>query len=506
MRILLVENEQPTGSELAGMLTTHQLTVNLVTDKQTGFNLAEALEYDLILLNILTPELDGPILCQKLRSYGCKSPILLLTVPDQATGQMLGWNAGADDCVINTVSIDELISRIRALLKPRRPRVERQHSMPSQQQVAAKTAQIWMGFKDQFFEQLVVLEDAAVALMANHLSPGLHQQARQAAHRLAGSLGVFGFMEGSTLARKIEEFLKQQAGLELRANRRVIALVELLRLEMSKSPSPDAESKSTPYRPRVLIVDDDLAWAERVREEAIAWDLAVEIATDLNTAWTLMLQISPDAILLDLSFPGSHEDGLTLLEEIKQRIPKTPILAFTRRGSLRDRKEVANLGGDVFLHKPMPTHEILKVITDVLNEHQQTHSNRVMIVDDDITIPTYLSTLLQPLGVDVVGLDQPKQFWELLTTTAPNLLVLDLDMPDFNGVDLCRIVRNDPRWQHLPIVFFSSDTKASTVNRAFAVGADNYISKSSTGEELVNEIVHRLYRSGFQPSQASTAD
>jgi DNA-binding response OmpR family regulator len=84
--------------------------------------------------------------------------------------------------------------------------------------------------------------------------------------------------------------------------------------------------------------------ADRVRIEAIAWGLRVEVATDLEVARKAIAQSPPDVILLDLNFPGL-ENGFTLLKELIQRIPKIPVLALTGRGTLSDRLEVARLGG-----------------------------------------------------------------------------------------------------------------------------------------------------------------
>lgn len=250
------------------------------------------------------------------------------------------------------------------------------------------------------------------------------------------------------------------------------------------------------YAPLILMIDDDLMLAERVRIEAIAWGLRVEVATDLTVARKAIAQSPPTVILLDLNFPGA-ENGLLLLRELMQRSPKIPVLAFTGQGDLASRLEVVRLGGCVFLQKPLPTYEILKAVTDVLHQMQVPHHNRVLVVDDG-AIAANLTHLLQPFGVEVTGLSDPQQFWQVLTATTPNLLLLDLEMPGFNGVDLCQAVRSDPQWQRLSILFLSAYSEAAAIDRAFTAGADDYLSKAMTATELATRIIHRLKRSGFQ--------
>jgi DNA-binding response OmpR family regulator len=182
-----------------------------------------------------------------------------------------------------------------------------------------------------------------------------------------------------------------------------------------------------------------------------------------------------------------------------QRVPKLPVLAYTGRGTLSDRLEVVRLGGCVFLQKPLPTYEILKVVMDVLKRSQTRPSNRVLVVDDSTVAIARLSMLLKPLTLEVTGLSDPQKFWDVLTQTEPNLLILDLAMPGIDGVELCQAVRSDPKWQQLSILFLSAHTDATYLNLAFTAGADDYLSKSMTDTELVARIVHRLRRVGFEP-------
>ncbi|HEY9882533.1 MAG TPA: response regulator, partial [Thermosynechococcaceae cyanobacterium] len=362
---------------------------------------------------------------------------------------------------------------------------------------ATTTARVWEKYRDNILAQVEVLETAAHALTTGQLTPSQQQHAQQEAHKLAGSLGIFGFMAGSHLARELEALLQSEARLGAAQVQHVSHLVASLQQVLAHAQTTAAMPETTAYAPSLLIIDDDLLLAERVRIEAIAWGLRVELATDLVVARKAITQVPPDAILLDLNFPGA-DNGFTLLRELMQRSPKIPVLAFTGQGDLASRLEVVRLGGCVFLQKPLPTYEILKAVTDVLHQMQVSHHNRVLVVDDDGAIAANLTHLLQPFGVEVTGLSDPRQFWQVLTATTPNLLLLDLEMPGFHGVELCQAVRSAPEWQCLPILFLSAHTKAAAIERAFTAGADDYLSKNMTATELVTRIVHRLKRSGIQ--------
>ena len=74
------------------------------------------------------------------------------------------------------------------------------------------------------------------------------------------------------------------------------------------------------------------------------------------------------------------------------------------------------------------------------------------------------------------------------------MLILDLEMPELSGIDLCQVVRNDPRWSELPVLFLSTHRDMETVNRVFTAGADDYVSKPILGPELIARVLNRLER------------
>jgi DNA-binding response OmpR family regulator len=91
--------------------------VELAADGLAGWDLLEAFSYDLLLLDIMLPKLDGINLCQRLRDQGYHLPVLLLTARDTLSDKIIGLDAGADDYLVKPFEIDELLARIRALLR-----------------------------------------------------------------------------------------------------------------------------------------------------------------------------------------------------------------------------------------------------------------------------------------------------------------------------------------------------------------------------------------------------
>ena len=119
---------------------------------------------------------------------------------------------------------------------------------------------------------------------------------------------------------------------------------------------------------------------------------------------------------------------------------------------------------------------------------------QVLIVDDDPGILEVAATFLNPLGLNVITLDDPQRFWDVLEATAPDLLILDIEMPHISGIELCQIVRNDSRWNTLPVLFLTAHVDADSRHQVFTGGADDFISKPIAGSELVTRTINRLER------------
>ena len=117
MKILLVEDDEGTAEVLQNTLAGQHYTVDLAMDGQAGLSLVEAFAYDLVLLDVMLPKLDGLKFCRQLRDRGDSTPVMLLTALDSSISKVIGLDAGANDYVVKPFDTNELLARIRALLR-----------------------------------------------------------------------------------------------------------------------------------------------------------------------------------------------------------------------------------------------------------------------------------------------------------------------------------------------------------------------------------------------------
>lgn len=431
-------------------------------------------------------------------------------------------------------------------------------------------ADLWEKFKDKIWHRIHVLEAAKVALLNQELTPELREQAISEAHKLAGSLGTFGFPTGTNLSRRIENILltstllsdlistplsnliadqllslqegiprassglrndpnlakpsdhsryilppaQTQEFIDLLTDLKALLNSQSQHLQNNSPPPPKLEEfpilptdqnprtnrrqfknvgKYPSTYPYLLIVEDDQELAEGLLVEANSWGMQVEVIHDLSEARSIIDTNPPDLVLLDLVFPEVTENGLDLLQELSAKTPPIPTIILTFRDNFPQRLEVARLGGCGFLSKPVAPNQVMQVVSQVL---QQNHLEqfKVMVVDDDPQILAILTHCLQTANLQILTLEDSRNFWESLEAFTPDLLVLDINMPYANGLELCQVIRNDTQWNSLPVLFISSQGDPSTMLQVFGVGADDFICKPFSEETVMTRILNRLQR------------
>lgn len=117
MRILVIEDEKKISGFIKRGLKEEGYAVDAAFDGEEGYNLAKSSDYDLIILDLMLPKLDGLSVCRKLREDKINTSIIILTAKDKVPDKVTGLDSGADDYLTKPFAFEELLARIRNLLK-----------------------------------------------------------------------------------------------------------------------------------------------------------------------------------------------------------------------------------------------------------------------------------------------------------------------------------------------------------------------------------------------------
>lgn len=439
----------------------------------------------------------------QLRQRFPELPVIYCLDPD-AEGKLvrrLILELQVNELLFNPVGGDVLAERAAALLGLPRESVADPdaNSTPAsgpQAALKSKLAAVWKRSRSRMLARLDVLDQASVRPLGGRLDLTLRKQAESAAHKLAGSLGTFGLEAGSRFAREMEDLLRSNSLTSEARARRFSELAAALRVEIESAPVSEGFPQQTSSEPGLrsaLLVACDPELEARLGEEAAAHGWHWESACDMAAARETLPVLNPSAVLMDVDTPARAAEAIGFLSGLSERQPPLPALILTSDSSLMDRVELVRRGARGFIPRTLPAEEIVRAVTDLVGRADASVP-RVLAVDDDPGVLEALGVLLASSGIRLTAVGDPLRLWDALRGPPPDLLLLDIQMPVVSGLELCRLVRSDPRWAGIPIIFLTALLDAPTVQRAFASGGDDYVVKPIVGPELLTRITNRLER------------
>lgn len=647
MRILLIDDDEVFCQALKINLSKHRYVVDTAPDGQEGWDVAEAGEYDLIVLDVVMPKLDGISFCRQLRSKGCQVLVMLLTARGTSHDKIIGLDAGADDYVVKPIPLEELEARIRALLRRKATndspvlkwgnlrldsnakkftyediilnltakeyallelfirntekihsqsniinqiwsfeeeaptgdtvrtlvkrlrqklklvgaldlietvyglgyrlnhkfskvkKIEKTNIKSKQEKSLSNNSlnvteinsslhkksvsilknknsldntKIWEELKLITLEEISKLEEAI-----SSLKPGIPQQdswenAKQITHKLIGSLSIFGSNEATQLIKYLDYFFHNFTFIKPDRHEFFTNQVKNLRSfladsDISKSIKQadnnifhitEAELENN-YR--LLIVDEDREFIDNLVLQAANRNIQTVIAANIQSAKDAIARLRPDIVLLDMSSDQNIKDGLDLLEHLSIQQPPIPTLVVSNGETPMNRVAIARRQIKGFWRKPVTPDKVLDALTQIILPTKKVEA-KVLLLDDDRINLRLLKTLLEPWGLQVTTLNNSLKFWEELEIVMPDILVLDVQMPNIDGIELCQMIRNDQRWSWIPILFLTSQDDCETVQKAFAAGADDFVSKPIIAAQVTTRILNRLERNRLLREQA----
>jgi DNA-binding response OmpR family regulator/HPt (histidine-containing phosphotransfer) domain-containing protein len=508
MKILIVEDDEVLIAVLTKNLTDNHYIVDVVKDGEIGWTYGSTFEYDLIILDIVLPELDGMRLCQRFRAEGYTMPIMLLTSQNTSAAKVSGLDAGADDYVVKPFDLPELIARIRALL--RRSNASSFPLLvwgdlllnPSTCEVSYNNQPLTLTNKEYELLELL-LQDSQHLLSADEILDRLwssdqfpseatvRSHIRRLRHKLVESGAPSDFI--ATVHGR---------GYYLKAPNKVADMKEIpnqikpdipksLDLVAQSNPPNNHQEKYLEFlnhlwkttKPRSL---EQLTVLFQVIRKLRAGELDPQLQAQAHqTAHKLVGTLGTLGLMIAMQLSRQIESLLnsqTLLK--KQHLEILESLVFDLEKSIQDTD----------LIKSAPVIGINDPSSSMLEPMHYPSTTKVMIVDDDIDCLRSLPQMLKPWGFKVTTLADPQDFWTVLQAVLPDILVLDINMPQINGFEICQSLRSNLHWQHLPVLFLSVMTDMNTQNLAFGVGADDYLCKPIAGIDLANRILNRLRR------------
>ncbi len=330
---------------------------------------------------------------------------------------------------------------------------------------------------------------------------------RMMAHSLAGSGAIFGYQALSGEARGLAARLGDLEGdvaswTDCRAE--MLDHVDRLRqscqgseeVETEQGADEDGELRFEPVKSRRLIflVTRNSSLASDLSFQLGCFGYLVRSFLDLREPLE-RLDEAPASLIIDAEpFAPVLSEVKSLASQFKVRELAVPIVLLSSRSDLQSRLEAVRARVDVFLASPPNIRKLVEQL-EVLTQTRPTDPYRILVVEPDYQRALRFSLTLQQAGMTAMLATQPDQALKELVDFQPDLVLMDVDLPEVTGPELASIIRQSDAYVHVPIVFVGGSTTIEDQLEFMRSGADDLVPASDDHEAIVSTVSYHAQRS-----------
>jgi diguanylate cyclase (GGDEF)-like protein len=370
----------------------------------------------------------------------------------------------------------------------------------------AKLKVLSESYATQLPEKLKQLEQALSQLPLVGWDERDFQNLLRLVHGLIGSGKTFGFASLSDVARTLEAYLRQlaqaKAVISKDQRKHILGLMhELHQAALHQDTSGTDQSGVIAVAQhivsprRIFVVEDEHELAEELKVQLGYFGYDVSVFNKLEDFRRAVQQTAEVIVLMDVTFPGDRLGGVKLMNEIQQgRDVPVPVVFLSAHDEFEMRLEAARAGSIAYLSKPVNIGSLIDKL-DNLTSTKPLAPYRVMIVDDSVALTAYHTAVLEQAGMTVKAVNNPFNVIESLLEFAPDLILIDLYMPECNGTDLAKVIRQLDAFVSIPIVFLSAENDLDKQLFAMGLGGDDFLTKPIQPPHLISSVTSRIRRS-----------
>lgn len=362
-------------------------------------------------------------------------------------------------------------------------------------------------FRSKLDSDLPELERQAQALEQSGDQSDALQAMKISLHKLAGSSGTFGYPALGEAARALEiqvgswlesggipsaEIKDFQRDIrKLREEVEGRAEVADQTREQTENSSRESDDKNGIT---ICLVEDDQDLSEELVRVFGHFGYRVDHHERLPEAAAAIARQKPDVLIMDVVF---HDNGLNTIEEVAlhpvfQELDR-PIIFLSDQDDFHARVQASRIGAEGFFLKPLDIPKVIDRLEQGLR-NRQTVPYRLLVVDDDEVLARRYELVLRNAGMEVKAISNPELLLDVMADFQPELVLMDLVMPEFSGTDLARIIRMHDEWLSMPIVYLSAETDMDKQLTAMSMGGDDFLTKSISDRHLVAAVSARAAR------------
>jgi diguanylate cyclase (GGDEF)-like protein len=369
--------------------------------------------------------------------------------------------------------------------------------------IAAKLQALRDDYAARLPAELQQLRSLANDLTDTELRPPALAQLNHKLHKLAGSAGSFGYTDLGKQARKLELQVQEwsagknvDAGLLRTFCLAIATLGGDLQAERKTKPMP-LVSQTTPQKTDTLIyvLEDDPDIATEVCMTLRHFGHQVEHLVTIEEAEVEVLRRPPDFMICDIMFVEEGREAPEAVMALQQHLPApVPVIFVSTRTDFDAYHAAVRAGAVGYFVKPLDIIRLVDCFEYYLDRHRSA-PHRVLIIDDDLVLAEHYKLVLKAAGIHAETSNNPRKVFDLLQEFHPDLVLLDINMPQCDGIELAQVIRLNQDWLRVPITYLSSEQDIEKRTVALGRAGDDFLSKPLSDRELVTAVTTRAARS-----------
>jgi signal transduction histidine kinase/DNA-binding response OmpR family regulator len=304
---------------------------------------------------------------------------------------------------------------------------------------------------------------------------------------------------GLAIVKSIVEAHESTIEVESQENKGTVFRFRLPVVERAEPAAPAPRGDERAEEGLVLVVDDDPAVSRTIRSYLEDEGLAVLSASTGAEGASLAADRHPDLILLDLLLPD--QSGLELLQVLK-REPATARIPVLVISIMNDAVKGLTMGAADYLVKPVDRAAVVASVRRLL-DGQQGHEPTVLVVDDEHDTAELIRDTLRGEGLRTQVAHHGRQALELIARKRPDLVILDIMMPEMTGFEVLEALARDQTTSAIPVLVLTARGDESDARRGLALGAKRYMSKPFDLRALIAEVRRHLGTQAPESRRAS---
>lgn len=329
-------------------------------------------------------------------------------------------------------------------------------------------------------------------------------------HRLNGSGMTFGFPMVSEIAGTLERALQDLVNQDMPATSDQLKHIGMVLrtlmtriTELEYEPPPQDRIESITVPPPSKPVDDTMSIVLVTVDADIEQDMAhqleyfgytVRLIPKLADLEPMLKETPPTALILDIDTADGISAGFETVTAMQntRKIP-LPIIFISAQDVLTTRLQAVRAGGSAYFTKPVDVSGLIDTLDHVTARHPP-EPYRILIIEDDPDLAMYYSNTLEQAGMFTWVQTDPLLVMQPLEEFRPDLVLTDLYMPQCDGLELAAVIRQQPAYVSIPLVFLSTETNLAHHLTALRLGGDDFLTKPISANHLIASLTARVLR------------